>query len=104
MSSVKESHFYVHLNKECKADLQMWLEFLNEWNGISFFYESCLTSAADMHLFTDAASTVGYGGFYRGKWFCDTWPKDLPSISDKNLSMALLELYPIVVSAYLWGN
>ena len=57
-----------------------------------------------MHFFTDASSTVGFGGFYEGKWFCDIWPKDLPSISDKVLSMAFLELYPIVVAAVLWGK
>ncbi|CAG2237187.1 unnamed protein product [Mytilus edulis] len=104
MCSVKESHHYVHLNKECKSDLTMWLQFLSTWNGINMFYESHLTSAADMHLFTDASSTIGFGGFYQGKWFCDTWPTDLPTISDKTLSIAFLELYPIVVSAVLWGK
>ena len=48
MCSVKESHHYVHLNKECKSDLTMWLHFLSTWNGINMFYESHLTSAADM--------------------------------------------------------
>ncbi|XP_076089881.1 uncharacterized protein LOC143061586 [Mytilus galloprovincialis] len=104
MCSVKESHHYVYLNKECKSDLTMCLQCLSTWNGINMFYESHLTSAADMHLFTDASSTIGFGGFYQGKWFCDTWPKDLPTISDKSLSIAFLELYPIVVSAVLWGK
>jgi hypothetical protein len=57
-----------------------------------------------MHLYTDASSTKGFGGFYQGKWFYDTWPKELPDISDKTLSMAFLELYPIVVAAVLWGK
>lgn len=88
MSSVKEGYHYVHLNKECKSDLNMWLEFLSSWNGINMFYEPELTSAPDMHLYTDASSTLGFGGYYQGKWFCENWPKTLPSISDKTLSMA----------------
>ena len=104
MASVRDSFHYVHLDKECKSDLKMWLEFLSTWNGINFFYEPQLMSAADMHLYTDASSTKGFGGFYQGKWFYDTWPKELPDISDKTLSMAFLELYPIVVAAVLWGK
>ena len=34
MSSVKEAYHYVHLNNECKTDLQMLLELLTHWNGI----------------------------------------------------------------------
>jgi hypothetical protein len=65
---------------------------------------SCCTHSAEMHLYTDASSTKGFGGFYQGKWFYDTWPKELPDISDKTLSMTFLELYPIVVAAVLWGK
>ena len=43
---------------------------------------------------------------FAGKWFQDIWPEELPMSvnSDKSLSMALLELYPIVMAAILWGN
>jgi hypothetical protein len=43
MPSVKEAYHYEHLNKECKPDLQLWLEFLTHWNGIILFYENELT-------------------------------------------------------------
>ena len=36
--------------------------------------------------------------------FCDLWPSELPMISDSALSMAFLELYPIVVAAMVWGK
>lgn len=38
-SSVRELHHYVHLNSECREDLYMWKLFLEQWNGISFFYD-----------------------------------------------------------------
>ncbi|CAG2219551.1 unnamed protein product [Mytilus edulis] len=104
MSSVKESFYHVHLNKECKADLYMWLSFLKNWNGINFFYEKTLTKAADMMLYTDASSLIGFGGFDQHKWFCDRWSDNLPCKSDFAASMAFLELYPIVVAAVLWGK
>lgn len=104
MSSVKESYHYVHLNKECRSDLSMWLQFLSDWNGINLFYEKTLTQSADMMLYTDSSSTIGFGGYYQHRWFCDRWPANLPEISDTSLSMAFLELYPIVVAAILWGK
>ncbi|XP_069109890.1 uncharacterized protein [Argopecten irradians] len=104
MASVKESYHFVHLTRDCKDDLYMWLFFLQNWNGVSLFYETVITTVADFTLFTDAASTKGFGDFFKGKWFSEEWPLDLPYITDGTLSMAFLELYPIVVAAVLWGD
>ena len=57
-----------------------------------------------MELCTDASSTKGYGGYLQGKWFSSSWPNDISSPKDKHLSMAFLELYPIVVTSLLWGS
>ena len=104
MSSAKEAYHYVHLNKECNADLQMWLELLTHWNGINLFYENELTNASNISLHTDASSTIGFGGFFQNEWFYDSWPEELPKMSDYCVSMAVLELYSIVVVAVLWGK
>jgi len=101
-SSVKEGYHYVHLNKECKADLQMWLEFLTHWNGINLFYENELTNASNISLYTDAASTIGFGGSFQNESFYGSRPEELPNISDYCASMAFLKLYLIVVGAVLW--
>ena len=101
--TVKELHYYVHLNKECRVDLQFWLPFLESWNGINMFYDNSYTSNFNMELCTDASSTKGYGGYFQGKWFSSSWPNDIPSPKDKNVSIAFLELYPIVVASLLWG-
>jgi hypothetical protein len=57
-----------------------------------------------MELYTDASSTKDYGGYFQGKWFSSSWPNDISSPKDKHLSMAFLELYPIVVASLLWGS
>ena len=63
-----------------------------------------VTKAADYALYTDAAATVGYGGFFQNRWFQAVWPTELVLKDNKQLSMAFLELYPIVVAAMLWGS
>ena len=68
------------------------------------FYEPMLSDAEDMYLYADASSTKGFGGFFQNKWFYDSWPNNLPEVADYSLSMAFLELYPIVVAAVLWGQ
>ena len=70
---------------------------------MTMFHETEFISSKAFELFTDAASTVGFGGYFQGKWFCSRWPLELPLLSN-NLSMAFLELYPIVVAALLWGK
>ena len=66
------------------------------------FYDRNLTSAPDFELYTDAASTVGFGGYFRTEWFMSEWSEEIRKMQDQ--SMAFLELYPIVVAAILWGH
>lgn len=103
-TKVKELHYYVNLRRQERVDLEFWLRFLHSWNGVNMFYDSNYTSNFDMQLFTDASSTVGFGGYFNGKWFSSEWPVELPLLNDKTLSMAFLELYPIVVATLLWGS
>ncbi len=100
--SVERLHHVIHLSAEFKADLRMWFVFLADWNGISLFLDASHTPASDMDLYTDAASTIGYGGYYAGAWFQGTWPANLGTLIEGKLSMAYMELYPIVVAACLW--
>ena len=102
--SVKELHYHVKLNVECRQDMAVWLRFLSEWNGVALFLEKGVTKAADYTLYTDAAATIGYGGFFQNKWFQAIWPPELALKDNKQRSKAFLELYPIVVASMLWGS
>jgi len=67
----------MHLNNEFFKDLDMWSLFLTGWNGRSFFLDTSATPCLEIELFTDAASTVGFGGYFKGEWFQGRWPPHL---------------------------
>ncbi|XP_006816256.1 uncharacterized protein LOC102806624, partial [Saccoglossus kowalevskii] len=103
-SSVSKLTHHVSLNQACCLELSMWKLFMDSWNGIHLFMNSGVISASDLHIYTDASSTKDFGGFFQGSWFCDKWPEELIFDQRDELSMALLELYPIVIAAMLWGQ
>ena len=63
-----------------------------------------MTKAADYTLYTDAAATIWYGGFFQNKWFQAILPPELVLTEIKQLSMAFLEQYPIVVHLCCGGQ
>ena len=103
-TSVKKLFYHVSLDKDCKADIKMWQYLLTNWNGISFFLDNHITKAHDMYLFTDAAGSKGFGGFYQNQWFNGAWTTELSGFTNDQISIAFQELYPVVVAAILWGH
>ena len=101
--SVIDLNQTVKLDCQCYEDLYMWWKFLQDWNGVSLFYETDFTTNSDMKLFSDA-SLIGFSAIFGTQWFCSAWPNQLPDISDGDLSMAFRELYPIVAAAVVWGK
>ena len=99
---VKNHFHHIRLNKEFSRDIQMWKVFIAQWNGRSFFLDSRVTSSRDLQLYTDAASTIGFGGFFNGKWFQGRWPPNLLINKSKGISIEWQELFPIVIACALW--
>ncbi len=93
---------HVVITNECRLDFQMWKHFLSSWNGISMFIQETIDSP-DYLLYTDASGAIGYGGFFQNKWFADPWPVEVLNITS-DMSIAWMELYPIVTAAVLWGQ
>ncbi|RXN16328.1 poly [Labeo rohita] len=92
------------ITDSCRNELSLWISFLSQWNGLSFFYNNLISSPIDIQLFTNAAPSVGFGGFYQGRWFASTWPDQLLDLTQQQISSALFELYSLVVAALLWGK
>jgi hypothetical protein len=102
--SVTELHHHVKLTRECQLDMQMWRTFLATWNGVSFFLEAEFVDSSTLGLSTDASGTIGYGGYWQGQWFQGHWPDHLNLEKGSDVSIAYMELYPIMVAALLWGE
>ncbi|KAM3909894.1 uncharacterized protein RB166_021519 [Leptodactylus fuscus] len=95
------SHF-VRLGSELRGDLGVWESFLMQYNGRSLWMGD-VVEAADFELFTDAAGSVGFGAYFGGSWCVGSWP-DVWVSSGLVKNLALLELFPILVSVIVWGE
>ncbi len=98
---LRKPHHKVRISAGAKMDLVMWLEFLGIFNGVSPFLHRQWQSNEGIDLFTDAAASIGFGGYFNGKWFHAKWAPELLALSP---SIALLEFYPLVVAVYCWGD
>ena len=96
---IQRPQHFVRLNSAVKSDLRVWLTFLSDFNGCSFFmHEGWLTSST-LHLYTDASGALGFGAVFGEQWCYSDGPE-----SWKSYNIAVLEFYPIVLSVLLWGH
>ena len=73
-TTVSRLSHHIHLNKEAKADLKWWQEFLISWNGVSIIQDRPLV-ASELVLATDACLNIGCRGTFGNRWFAGTWPE-----------------------------
>ena len=92
-TTVKRLHHHITMNKEARADIQWWLDFLPEWTARSMIPLPTTILATDMLLHTDA-SNIGYGAVFNDEWIQGSWtPTEL------KLSISYRELFAIVAAA-----
>ena len=95
---VRRPHHRIRLTKACRKDISVWLNFLENFNGRTFFLDEQWLSRAPLKLYTDAAGSKGYGAIFGRHWFYGEWPD-----SWKTLNIAFLELFPLALSLHVWG-
>ena len=96
---VAQANYHISLNKEAKSDLHMWLKFLTEYNGVSFFIHQRFITNETISLYTDAAASKGYTAIFGNKWLYGEYPENW-----KSFNIMLLEFYPIVLAIDIWGH
>ena len=52
-----------------KKNLEMWVTFLQSFNGSRMILANELLSSEVIELYTDAAKSIGFGAYYSGHWF-----------------------------------
>ena len=61
---ITKPYYHIRLNKAVKADMQLWLSFLDQFNGKSMFINERFLANDCLKLFTDSAKSLGYGAVY----------------------------------------
>ena len=97
---VRKPYFSIRLTSQVKKDLHIWLQFLEEYNGVTLYREEMFLSENVCHIFSDASKTLGCGAVLDNHWFALGWPNEWW----REQNITLLELVPIVLAIQAWGN
>lgn len=100
---LSKPYHHIRVTQNIQKDLKMWLSFFKQFNGISVFHDRFWISSADAELYSDSAGSFGLGIYFAGKWAYAAWPETWRE-SGLTRDITVLELFPILVSLYLWGN
>ena len=98
VKKLKQLHHKTRLSVAAKKDILWWLEFIDDWNAKSVFYEDQWLNAHDINFFTDS-SDIGWGAVCMGYWSYGSFQDD-----QKKKSIEWRELYAVVKACSLWGR
>ena len=97
-STVKRMHHHITLNREARADIQWWIDFLPKWTAISMIPQTRTIRSTDMRLFSDACD-IGFGATYGREWIQGRW-----NTRQAAQSVDYKELYAILAATLTWGH
>ena len=102
---IKKPHHKLRVSKNMKADLNVWLSFLNKYNGVTLISRREWRTNMELELFTDACGGEkgGFGIFFSGQWAYGKWPDNWVA-EGLTRDMTLLELFPVVVTLTIWSD
>ena len=101
ISKFHHKKLHVGVNSDIKQDLRIWKKFLSEFKYNRPLPDLKVYTNTDLTLYTDASSTLGFGAYMAGEWTVGKWSEQFKSSQP---SMAILELYPILVALVLWSS
>ena len=99
-SQVPHLHHRVQLTRDFRLDVEWWLQYLPQWNGVSLFPPSHWESSIDLHFYTDS-SDLAAAGYMNGAWFVVPFVYEYQEL--KNFSINWREMFAIVVAASTFG-
>lgn len=91
----KKSFHFIRISKENRFDLEMWVEFLTKFNGLTFFPSLKWQDDETLKLYTESSGSKGCG-------FIFAWPSHWFYETTKDIT--LLELVPIVLGVFIWAE
>ena len=102
MSNVKKSYHFKRVSRHLKADLLVWSQFPEKFNGISYIQDRNWTSNNTIELYTDSAAGVAKGcvAYYAVKWTYLQWHTSWYH-TEILRDITYLELIPTALSIFL---
>ena len=100
-----QPHHYLRITRGMRKDLELWLQFFREFNGVSVFQDRLWIANEDIQLFTDSAgsSNLGFGAYFGTKWTYGAWPESW-IVNGITEDITVLELFPLLVALQIWGD
>ena len=105
-----KQHYHVRIDKEFKADCQIWIDFLTgnlsevvHRPMVDLFGQ--IYTSEDITFYSDAsgsAKTGGYGCLLDKEWLYGSWGEDF--IRQEEPSIEFLELYALCAGILTWEN
>ena len=96
---IQKPFYRIRLTKEVKADLEVWLQFIANFNGKCMFLPEQFLSSSTLKLYTDASGAVGYAAIFGSQWLYGLWNDNW-----RHRNIAVLEFYPIVLAVETWAT
>ena len=78
---VSKHYHHIRLTSQAKLDLQVWRNFLSNYNYKTFFLDMRFQSPHVLKFFTDSAASIGYAGLFGSHWFTGTWHDQCKSLN-----------------------
>ena len=90
------------MTKEIKADLNVWLHFLNNLTVYCrpFIDFTEVLMADTLEWYSNASGTIGFCGYHKEEWFQGKWGEFL----NQEPSIEYQELYGVATSILLWAD
>ena len=99
LSAFRRDDHPIRLNQDFRLDFSWWREFFHSWDGFGFLLSPQWAPLPQFQVSSDAAGALGYGAIFDNEWFVGEW-----SSSQNPLSIAYMELFPVVVASHLCGH
>lgn len=105
MIGISKAHHFIKLNTHLIEDIEMWIYFLKNFNGVCLFHDVKWSTNEYLELYTDSAgcSELGCGAYFQGHWVFYSWPHLWGTSTIMN-DITFLELVPIVLALFIWGR
>ena len=100
MAKLRKPYHRVRISAEIKKDINVWLTFFSSYNGVSFYRHQLFLTQDEVHVFSDASKSIGFGAYMGCKWFCGRWPSQWYT----SQNIVLLEFIPVILALLLWSN